>query len=427
MTSRSARARPGRTNPASSSRPESLGGLPGDIAPLTGVRFFAALWVVLHHVKGDLFGEDPTLIPAALTPVKRFFDLGYLAVPMFFILSGFILSHTYFARYTVRGHLAFVYLRFARLWPVHLASLLLLMVYVGIVVARGARAEDGGYVFAALPLELAMLRTWFSKDLLWNYPAWSIHAEWFAYLFLFPLAFVSFRSVSRRGPLLLVIALLVLGHTFLPIQRLPGLCADIVLLFLAGSALYRLRVLSPGLPGSRVATVGLVLVAVAVVGLFEHSQSLIYLGFAALIFGLSYDGGWLAPLLSRRAIVYGGLISYSLYMAHAVVLKFHAAAAQKLGIQAPALRILASAAFVGAALLAASALYHVIEAPCNAMLRRRNPFRLAPGGHPLAEPVRAATPANVALRSVLRREGVRRRAKRVTYPASGSRGSTSGT
>lgn len=344
-----------------------------DIKALTGLRFFAALWVVLfHYFRGEL---EPISI---VKPIKWLFDLGYLAVPMFFILSGFILSHNYFPSYSLKDHAEFIYRRFARLWPVHVASVLALMVYIGIIVAHSGHIKSSNYSLQVLPLEVVMVRSWFSKDLVWNYPAWSIHAEWFAYLFLSPIAFLSFRKISNRLIILLSIGILLSGHTFLPVAQFPGMCAEIIFLFLAGSALYRLRLLLPDLQGTWFATAGLLLFIVAISGLFNHSISLIYLAFVLLIFGLSYDGGWLAQFLSRRPIVYGGLISYSMYMTHAVVLKYFAAIGHKIGLQTQEARITAAFISVGAVLIVASAVYHLIEAPCNKVLRKNSPFEIDP-------------------------------------------------
>ena len=342
-----------------------------DIKALTGVRFFAALWVVLFHFSAEL-----DLI-SIVKPFKWFLDLGHLAVPMFFILSGFILSHNYFPRYSLKDHAEFIYLRFARLWPVHVASVFALMVYMGIIVVHSGHIEDSNS-FQVLPFELTMVRNWLSKDLVWNYPAWSIHVEWFAYLFLFPSAFLSFRQISNRLILLLSVSVLLAGHAFLPIAQFPGMCAEIIFLFLAGSALCRLRLLLPDFPGTWVAIAGLLLFIVAISGLFNHSIPLIYLAFALLIFGLSYDGGWISWILSRRPIVYGGVISYSMYMTHAVVLKYFASIGHKIGIQTLGLRIVLAFFFIGAVLITASAFYHLIEEPCNKALRRNSPFRSDP-------------------------------------------------
>ena len=60
---------------------------PGQIRGLTSLRFFAAYWVVLHHL-------DDALRPN-IDAYSGLLRKGYLAVDLFFILSGFILCHVY--------------------------------------------------------------------------------------------------------------------------------------------------------------------------------------------------------------------------------------------------------------------------------------------------------------------------------------------
>jgi peptidoglycan/LPS O-acetylase OafA/YrhL len=56
-------------------------------------------------------------------------DMLYSFVTMFFVLSGFILQHSYRNR-NVRP-MSFLILRFARIWPAHVAILCLLLIYFG--------------------------------------------------------------------------------------------------------------------------------------------------------------------------------------------------------------------------------------------------------------------------------------------------------
>jgi peptidoglycan/LPS O-acetylase OafA/YrhL len=59
-----------------------------DLPALTGIRFFAAWYVVLFHALPGLARRYP--VPKLLA---TFLSNGYLAVGLFFLLSGFILTY----------------------------------------------------------------------------------------------------------------------------------------------------------------------------------------------------------------------------------------------------------------------------------------------------------------------------------------------
>jgi peptidoglycan/LPS O-acetylase OafA/YrhL len=325
------------------------------ILPLTGIRFFAAGWVVLCHL-GALF---ISLLPI-LEPFRTFFSLGYFAVSLFFLLSGFILSHNYFATYTIDQHHKFLFLRFARLWPVHFAALVLMLIYTG----------ASSYPLSRLLEELIMIHSWFRADLGLNYPAWSISAEWFAYIFLFPIAFLSFIQI-RSVPLLVVIeTALLTAAAFVPAHALLGRGGEIIFLFPAGSALYRLRSLQQIERPEWIQNSGLLLVFIYVVFHGALPRFTIFAGFAALVFGLSYQRGFLARLLSGRRAVLGGLASYSQYMTHAVVGKVYGLFTGSLPPQPVFVRVLLFLILVIALCSATLACYHCVEEPATKVLRR---------------------------------------------------------
>jgi len=85
------------------------------IKPLTAMRFYAAMWVVLFHYWPKL----------AVSFTPAFVDRGYLGVELFFVLSGFILCHVYLPA-ADRGEFkygGFLWARIARVYPLHLVTL----------------------------------------------------------------------------------------------------------------------------------------------------------------------------------------------------------------------------------------------------------------------------------------------------------------
>ena len=101
---------------------ERCSGSVEELASLTPLRGIAALWVVIFH----FCWYFPTIHPERYTGAVY---KGYLAVDIFFVLSGFVITHVYkegFARrVTGRHYRDFLMARVARLYPLHITVLLL--------------------------------------------------------------------------------------------------------------------------------------------------------------------------------------------------------------------------------------------------------------------------------------------------------------
>ena len=88
---------------------------------LTGIRFFAAIWVMAFH-----FGAAFTARAHMPHLVTVFLEHGELGVALFFMLSGFILFYTYQDNLqTPRDIYKFFVARFARLYPVYFLAILI--------------------------------------------------------------------------------------------------------------------------------------------------------------------------------------------------------------------------------------------------------------------------------------------------------------
>jgi peptidoglycan/LPS O-acetylase OafA/YrhL len=150
------------------------------LRPLTSLRFIAAAMVVLLHSRvmfpvSDRWGESLSLSEG---------------VTFFFILSGFILTYAY-PRLDEAGTRRFLVARLARLWPIHAATLVLML----IPLAAGMWGRPPDHVVPAALAALAMVHGWVpypDSYFAFNSPSWSISTE-VAFYLLFPLLIHNWR------------------------------------------------------------------------------------------------------------------------------------------------------------------------------------------------------------------------------------------
>ena len=126
---------------------------------------------------------------------------GYLWVDFFFLLSGFILCHVH-AEEFIPGQMPyrkFLIKRIARIYPLHLFTLFALLLPI-FHPQTTTRTHGAAMTFVSNGL---LVHAWGVLDeLTWNYPSWSISAEWATYL-LFP----AILTVFYRTPLALAVPL----------------------------------------------------------------------------------------------------------------------------------------------------------------------------------------------------------------------------
>ena len=164
------------------------------IHALTGIRFFAAVHVVIYHYAGGALATSPWWVRAIVA-------CGPTAVSLFYILSGAVLvySCTNADGALSSSRSSFWRARFARIYPTYLFALLLDGPFF---VSALLKAHDGVSVAVwglALGLPaLLLVHAWTPiTAFAWNTPGWSLSAEAFFYA-LFPSLAGRISSISTR-------------------------------------------------------------------------------------------------------------------------------------------------------------------------------------------------------------------------------------
>lgn len=342
---------------------------------LTGLRGLAAWVVVFYHARLTLTGWMPA-------PLVEAAGHGYLAVDLFFMLSGFVMWLNYGPRLRAGGLAEaprFWWRRFARVWPLHAAILTALAGFALLLLATGR--DTGGYPFAELPLHLLLLQNWgLTSALSWNHPAWSISAEAGAYL-LFPFVVLALRWEQLRpallvGLLLFLALLLHLAFAAVGESELGGQIPRLGLIrcvgeFAIGMALGNLWLAWRG-SGRAAAASALSAAAIIASGMASGAPQTLYLplGFAGLMLALALDEGPLARLMGSLPLRRLGDYSYATYLAH-----FPLFILAKIAVVGEDLQLgpLGFAAFCLVLLALSAALYNWLEKPAQRRLNRAMP------------------------------------------------------
>ena len=356
---------------------EATGGSPGreHFRALTGIRGIAAWMVVLYHIRFSLDALVPAGMIAAL-------GKGYLAVDLFFILSGFVLWYNYADRLRVgrRGEVfQFMWRRIARIWPLHLFILSAFVAFALLLVATGRSTAD--YPFAELPLHVFLIQNWgFTSELAWNHPAWSISTELAAYL-VFPLIVTAFRWDRLALPALVCVAAALLAAIHMIFAAggsgnlghdIPGLglwrcLAEFTLGTIACMLWQSLRDWRFG-----AVVCGASCAALLVLGLALALPETLFVPavFLTAILALALDRSIVARLMGAGPIHYLGDISYSTYLAHYFLFILFKLLFLDASLQ---LGWAGLAGFLLLVLGASVLLYHGVEKPAQRWLNRHRP------------------------------------------------------
>ncbi len=352
-----------------------------DLPALTGIRGLAAWFVVLYHIR---VGAYPYLPAEASFVLSK----GYLAVDLFFMLSGFVLWLNYSGRLRRDGLAAvpkYLARRVARIWPLHLFILAMTVAYAALVAAQ-SELNTAHYPWKELPLHVLLIHNWgFTEGLTWNDPSWSISGEAAAYL-LFPLLVLAI-DWRRLPPALGIAALLFLAALLAAVMGWNG--ADIldrdiprfgllraITEFSMGTIVCALWQRWCATPRPAIALAGALSGGALILGFAAGAPEtlVVPLFLAGLLLALALTADRPRNPLAARPIHYLGEISYSTYLVHFLLyIVFKILFVADPANVPPALIGL----FLVLTFLASVALYHGVERPAQRALNRLFDRRLA--------------------------------------------------
>ncbi len=312
-------------------------GQPENLKALTGLRFVAALLVFVSHTFFWFPQIDDQQVP-----------LGWAGVGFFYVLSGFILTWVYAPRLESFTSGEFYRRRLARIWPLHLVTMLIVIFFVkgmGDFIAQPSH-------WAKFIANVFLVQAWV-PNVKWvfslNAPAWSLSVEAFFYL-VFPLLIRGGMKWLWRALVgvvvitaITIVAVDLYSGQMLSVNREALICAnpffrlfDFVIGMLCGLFYFRRDKSNLnsgfGLPahllaiGLCVGYFAIVMVLIGEAGT-DCSTLLMWLRstaaaplFAFLIYTFANSKGVLAAFLSSPPMVYLGEISFAFYLIHQSIL-----------------------------------------------------------------------------------------------------------
>lgn len=287
------------------------------IEQLTFTRFIAAIAIVVfHYGKGSIIFNNAYI--GFLTRQAN------VCVSYFFILSGFVMIIAYSNKSQIKIP-EYLKNRFARIYPVYLSGLLLVIISL-LISSQQINLHD-------FYLNLLMIQAWIpGKALTLNYPGWSLSVELLFYL-IFPLVFnlvYSKANIKKITAFILVFWLIsqIILHLVIPVNPIEGFplstedlyCFPLMHLneFLIGNlaGIYFIRkpVQQRNLDWQILLTVIAIIVALKWPFGLIYNNGLLALLFIPLIILISSNNGKLTTIFSSKFFIFLGEISFGIYI-----------------------------------------------------------------------------------------------------------------
>jgi peptidoglycan/LPS O-acetylase OafA/YrhL len=357
------------------------------LTPLDGLRGLAAVGVACgYHYR--FFGGPITEFPLHwLLPMRWLYHYGWLCVDLFFVLSGLVFMFRYREALAARrvGAWNFFLYRVSRLYPLHLATLLVASAIQWTWLSRGASpfvfADNDWYHFG---LNLVFMQAgWFEDGFSYNGPSWSIAVE----IFLYAVFYVVAVTAVRTRHFALTAAVLVGLGAYLSALQLDAplvnwwiargvagfFAGALTLLLIQWLVHLRKARLLGWIAVALMASIVVLRAHFAVGGLYGVNAHALLL--FPLLIAASLTWRPLSRLLSSRPLTFLGDISYSVYMIHFPVALVFLSTARILGADLPVRSLALWMAYAVTVLGVAVLSYRYFELPAQRWLRARYEHR----------------------------------------------------
>lgn len=346
-------------------------------------RVFAALGVMSAHFLAHLHN----FMPISLERVDR-----WNFVDFFFVLSGFVLAEAYADKVRdPRRYYDFLWARFARLYPLHAATIAALIVIGLVVSALGYKVRvPDGFDPRLAPHNLLMLHAWnVTSGPSLNSPSWSLSAEAFL-LLLFP----ALIAISARLKIVVSAALIVAFAAAMHVWRVrSGLppwteatwdygALRALPSFFAGVVIFRFVQSRPDwrTPGAATAFAGAAVLAMI---LADFPQEITVAAFPFLLLcAATTDFGTAAHSRGMRIVRALSELTFGTFLLHTFVGIAMVIAARWLGKPAPALVVAMIVAAIAISFAIAWVVNKCFDAPVRRWLRDIGRPRLFPAQSP---------------------------------------------
>lgn len=279
------------------------------------LRFFTSLSVLFYHYRHFFspfnstssidYKETFVYLPFS-DFLNVFYQYGIYGVHVFYAISGFVFAHVYLSKEKLITSREFFLNRFARLYPLHFATLIIITVlqYISLFHFKSFQIVEFNDLYHFF-LHLFFVSSWgFEQGHSFNAPIWSVSIEIAIYIIFFLTL-----SLLRRYKFIFVIILSIFLILLAKIFKIESLFLECARLFFSGVIVYLITTYfnKPKI----LILISLILIAASFVG---NYKTYLFCPFAVLLFSqIDY-------LIKTKSIqnLFSSLgdLTYSIYLIH---------------------------------------------------------------------------------------------------------------